>query len=85
MVEKQNALLTTLSTLMNIKDPAAMGSSMNAADKVSDAGTAGLSEKAGGALLDVVDGFLSAATNSMAAGVTDSQVGNGSELALILH
>lgn len=55
----QNALLTTLTTVMDKTDPAAMGTSLNAANAVSSVGI-GLSTQAGTALLDVVDGFLSA-------------------------
>lgn len=72
LVNKTNDLLTTLPAVMNSKDPAAMASSLNAADKVSDAGSAALSGKAGSALLDIVDAFVSA--NTAGAGASDDQV-----------
>lgn len=69
----QNMLLTTLTTVMDTKDPAAMGASLNAADAVSGVGH-GLSAEAGAALLDVVVGFVSANKDAKSKPVSDEQV-----------
>eukprot|EP00878_Enallax_costatus_P020011 GHUV01021138.1.p1 GENE.GHUV01021138.1~~GHUV01021138.1.p1 ORF type:complete len:881 (+),score=267.61 GHUV01021138.1:104-2644(+) len=78
LAAKQNALLTTLTTVMNPNDPGAMATSLNAADRVSDAGTAALTPEAGAALLNVTDAFVT--SNADAAGVTDNQVNTATKV-----
>jgi hypothetical protein len=73
VTEIQNALLTTLTTVMDTSDPAAMDSSLNAAKAVSS-NALGLSPAAGQALLDVVAGFVSANVGAKSTSMADEQV-----------
>jgi hypothetical protein len=73
VVAKQNALLTTLTSVINTKDPASMSSTLNAVGAVSSSAT-GLSGAAGTALLDVVDGFVNANKGSKTTDISDAQV-----------
>jgi hypothetical protein len=77
LAEKKSALLTTLTAVMDKRDPAAMANSLAAAAAVST-GTATLSPSAGTALLDVVDGLVSASSSARSASVNHKQVGPGS-------
>eukprot|EP00775_Hariotina_reticulata_P013266 gene13266-13396_t len=72
VVAKQNALLTTLTSVINTKDPASMSSTLNAVGAVSSSATT-LSGAAGTALLDVVDGFVSANKGSKTTDISSAQ------------
>jgi hypothetical protein len=73
LAEKKSALLTTLTAVMDKRDPAAMANSLAAAAAVSK-GNASLTPAGGAALLDVVDGMVSASSNARSATVSKAQV-----------
>jgi hypothetical protein len=73
LAEKKSALLTTLTAVMDKRDPAAMANSLAAATAVTT-GTVTLSPSAGSALLDVVDGLVSASSSARSASVSNTQV-----------
>jgi hypothetical protein len=73
LAEKKSELLTTLTAVMDKRDPAAMANSLAAAAAVSK-GNASLTPAGGTALLDVVDGLVSASSTSRSAAVGKAQV-----------
>lgn len=75
LIEMSNALLATLSVVMNTDDPAAMASNLNAADAVSGSVEGALSPDGAEALVNVVSGFVDASQSSYTGdGTQDAQV-----------